>query len=93
MRTYSEIPCNRFNARFIISPEFERNRAELQKICSRAQTLRDLMIDLDEWAHRMRAASQRRIDIGLLHSNLGEYRSFIITEVKTIIEPKLITGE
>lgn len=70
----------------MIAPEFERDRAELQQICGLSESLRDLLARLDEWTLRERAVSQRRIDIGLLHSQIGNYNTLILTEIKTIKE-------
>jgi hypothetical protein len=70
----------------VIAPEFERDRAELQQICGLSESLRDLLARLDEWTLRERAVSQRRIDIGLLHSQIGNYNTLILTEIKTIKE-------
>lgn len=89
MRTYTEISCAKYNARFVIAPEFERDRAELQQICGMSESLRDLLLRLDEWALHERAVSSRRIDIGLLHSQIGNYNTLILTEVKTITEYRL----
>ncbi|MFA5379069.1 MAG: hypothetical protein WC455_25160 [Dehalococcoidia bacterium] len=93
MRVYTEIPCNRYNARFVIAPEFERDRATLQEICARSESYTDLLAELQAWTLRERAVSQRRIDIGLLQSQIGSYNTLILTEVKTIIEAKLVSTE
>ena len=90
MRTYTEIPCSKYNTRFVLAPEFERDRAALQQICALSESLRDLLARLDEWTLRERAVSQRRIDIGLLQSQFSSYNTLIITEIKTIKEHQLV---
>ncbi len=93
MRPYTEIPCSRWNARFVIAPEFERNRNTLLAICQRAESFRDLLARLDDWILQQRTAHERRIDIGILRSAIGEYNTLILTEIKTITETRLVSPD
>jgi len=90
MRPYTEIPCSRYNARFVIAPEFERDRSTLLAICQRSESYRDLIARLDDWTLQQRSAHRRRIDIGLLQSAIYEYNTLILTEIKTVTETKLV---
>jgi hypothetical protein len=92
MRPYSEIPCSRYNARFVIAPEFERDRNTLLEICQHSESYHDLLARLDDWILQQRSAHGRRIDIGLLQSAISNYNTLILTEIKTITEVRLASG-